>query len=252
MRLRVGPGGDPAVVAKRTPYYTNMVAYLAATRGATADQVATAMGLSTRRVHKDMYVVREWLGTNPRTGDHYLPDAAHNTEAARRGVGIYLVEDLLEDADLFRRLRLRGEARGADGLPDLLAALRLVVGAPYEDQRRKSRALAHRHPTRPLPANAPSSTSPTSSPASPSKPTTPAKPEPPPNSPCSSPPTNTPQPSTSPPSPPNKAATTKPQHSPDPSSTGPTAAANHPSNSPNAPTASCAPTAGSNPRTQAS
>ncbi len=139
MRLRVGPGGDPAVVAKRTPYYTNMVAYLAATRGATTDQVATAMGLSTRRVHKDMYVVREWLGTNPRTGDHYLPDAAHNTEAARRGIGTYLVEDLLEDADLFRRLRMRGEARGADGLPDLLAALRLVVGAPYEDQRRKSR-----------------------------------------------------------------------------------------------------------------
>jgi hypothetical protein len=97
------------------------------------------MGLSTRRVHKDMYVVREWLGTNPRTGDPYLPDAAHNIEAARRGVGTYLVEDLLEDADLFRRLRLRGEARGADGLPDLLAALRLVVGAPYEDQRRKSR-----------------------------------------------------------------------------------------------------------------
>ena len=97
------------------------------------------MGLSTRRVHKDMDVVREWLGTNPRTGDHYLPDAAHNAEAARRGVGTYLVEDLLEDADLFRRLRLRGEARGADGLPDLLAALRLVVGAPYEDQRRKSR-----------------------------------------------------------------------------------------------------------------
>jgi hypothetical protein len=139
MRLRVGPGGDPVVVAKRTPYYTNMVAYLAATRGATTDQVATAMGLSSRRVHKDMSVVRDWLGINPHTGDHYLPDAARNREAAKRGVGIYLVEDLLEDADLFRRLRLRGEARGAEGLPDLLAALRLVVGAPYEDQRRQGR-----------------------------------------------------------------------------------------------------------------
>ncbi len=139
MRLRVGPGGDLTVVARRIPYYTNMVAYLAATRGATADQVANAMGLGTRRVHKDMSVVRDWLGINPRTGDHYLPDAAHNREAQRRGVGIYIIEDLLEDADLFRRLRLRGEARGADGLPDLLAALRLVVGAPYEDQRRKAR-----------------------------------------------------------------------------------------------------------------
>ena len=139
MRLRVGPGGDLTVVARRIPYYTNMVAYLAATRGATADQVATAMGLERRRVHKDMSVVRDWLGMNPRTGDHHLPDAAHNKQAQLRGVGIYIVEDLLEDADLFRRLRLRGEARGADGLPDLLAALRLVVGAPYEDQRRKAR-----------------------------------------------------------------------------------------------------------------
>lgn len=139
MRLRVGPGGDPTVVAKRIPYYTNMVAYLAATRGATTDQVANAMGLERRRVHKDMSVVRDWLGINPRTGDHYLPDAAHNNQAQLRGIGIYIVEDLIEDADLFRRLRLRGEARGANGLPDLLAALRLVVGAPYEDQRRKAR-----------------------------------------------------------------------------------------------------------------
>lgn len=50
---------------------------------------------------------------------------------------MYLVRDLLSDADLFRRLRLRGEASGADGLNDLAAALRLVTGVPYHQLRRR-------------------------------------------------------------------------------------------------------------------
>jgi hypothetical protein len=139
-RLRVGPGGDPSATAKRTPYYTEIVAYLATKNGATTGEVATAMRLAPSRVRKDMNVVRDWLGDNPRTGHNFLPDAIHHPEAIRRGVGLYLVEDLLVDADLFRRLRLRAEARGKDGLPDLLAALRLVKGAPYEDLRIRGRA----------------------------------------------------------------------------------------------------------------
>jgi LysM repeat protein len=139
-RVRVGPGGDPSVVAKRTPYYTEILTYLATTARATTDEVATAMGLADSRVRKDMSVLRAWLGNNPRTGGPFLPDAAHNSAASARGVGQYLVEDLLDDATLFRRLRLRGEARGADGLPDLLAALRLVTGAPYEDLKTRGRA----------------------------------------------------------------------------------------------------------------
>jgi hypothetical protein len=59
--------------------------------------------------------------------------------AAEEGVGLYVIEDLLDDADLFRRLRLRGEARGADGLPDLLTALRLVRGTPYADRSQHPR-----------------------------------------------------------------------------------------------------------------
>lgn len=139
-RVRVGPSGEPSVVAKRTPYYSEILTYLATAHRATTDEVATAMGLSGDRVRKDMSVVRAWLGTNPRTGAHYLPDAAKNSEAAARGVGQYIVEELLDDATLFRRLRMRGEARGADGLPDLLAALRLVTGAPYEDLKTRGRA----------------------------------------------------------------------------------------------------------------
>jgi hypothetical protein len=139
MRLRVGPGGNPAVVAHRKPFYTGIVAYLAHTRGATTDEIATAMKLTPRRVRKDMYILRQWLGDKPGTQDHYLPGAASNMGAAEEGVGLYVIEDLLDDADLFRRLRLRGEARGADGLPDLLTALRLVRGTPYADRSQHPR-----------------------------------------------------------------------------------------------------------------
>jgi len=83
-------------------------------------------------------VVRGWLGVSPTTGEPFLPPATKKT--SDQGTGLYLIEDLLCDEDLFRRLRMRGESRGADGLEDLRLALRLVAGTPYDGIRARGGA----------------------------------------------------------------------------------------------------------------
>jgi LysM repeat protein len=86
--------------------------------------------VGTDSVPKDLAShTRLWLGTDPRTGREYMP------RARRGGMQGYRIEGLLVDYDLFRRLRVRGEARGADGLADLVAALDLVSGTPLSMRR---------------------------------------------------------------------------------------------------------------------
>ena len=138
VHLRLGSGGQPTTGLKRVPYYTEIVACLATRpHGATTDELAEALGIGLDRVRRDLSTVRARLGINPRTARPHVPDASDNPEASRRAAGVYLIEGLLYDADLFRRLRLRGEASGADGIDDLANALRLVTGPPYEQLRRR-------------------------------------------------------------------------------------------------------------------
>jgi LysM repeat protein len=132
----VGARTRGIAIAKRKPYYTELLAYLATRRhGATPEEVADAFSITGPRVRNDIKVLRDWLGVNPRTGRRHLPDARESAAARARGIGVYQVEDLLVDADLFRRLRVRGESRGADGIDDLQQALQLVTGQPFDKLR---------------------------------------------------------------------------------------------------------------------
>lgn len=123
------------------PWNVELVAYLATrTHGATVEQYASDMwpddpdiidgdGRPKPKVRTKMSTARRWLGLNERTGRDHIP-----TNAGVKGA-IYRVEDALVDAELFRRLRLRGMARGAAGIADLQQALNLVSGVPFDQLR---------------------------------------------------------------------------------------------------------------------
>ena len=105
----VGPGGDPGKAAKRKPYYTELVAYLATRpHGATSVELCNAFAATPARLQRDLAVVRQWLGVDPDTGLRHLPDATRS-QLFHEGRGVYQLHNLLSDADLFRRLRLRGQ-----------------------------------------------------------------------------------------------------------------------------------------------
>jgi len=129
--VRATTRGKPLV--KRKPYMTELLTFIALhPHGATPGEVSDAFGITPAKVREYVRLVREWLGTNPRTGEPHLPDARLARGALHRGTAVYEVVDLLVDLDLFRRLRGRGQARGADGIEDLRTALRLVEGRPFD------------------------------------------------------------------------------------------------------------------------
>jgi nucleoid-associated protein YgaU len=128
--------GDATAVASRKPHYTEMLTFLALhPNGVSSQQVAEAFSLTKARARTDLGIVRKWLGTNPRTGRPHLPSANDSQTAVETGVTTYQLEDALLDADLFRRLRARGQARGAQGHADYDTALRLVKGQPFDQLR---------------------------------------------------------------------------------------------------------------------
>ena len=136
--LTVRAGVDLPTEKHRRAWTTEVVAYLAChPRGVTAEQLGEDLwptdsrATTTSKVRQAIYMVRKRLGTDPATGADYVPAAINPTG----GPGLYRINGLLVDADLFRRLRLRGVARGADGMSDLQAALDLVTGPPFSDRR---------------------------------------------------------------------------------------------------------------------
>lgn len=136
--VRVRTLGDASAVAKRKPHYVELLTFLALhPNGVSSVQVSEAFSLKKERVRIDIGVVRKWLGSNLRTGQPHLPSAAQSRAADEVGAWTYQVDDVLVDADLFRRLHARGQARGAAGQADYDAALHLVSGQPFGDLRDK-------------------------------------------------------------------------------------------------------------------
>jgi nucleoid-associated protein YgaU len=126
----------PDVARGRIAYLTEVAAYLFChPAGVTTTQLADVFRVQPSTIHKRIQELREWLGVDPSTGAARLPEAKLSETGTARGVGNYELTGVLGDLDLFRRLRVRGQSRGAEGLRDLIAALDLVTGPPFDQQR---------------------------------------------------------------------------------------------------------------------
>ncbi len=137
--LQLGGSGEPAAADTGKAALLELLAFLATrTRGATTQQVADAMRIAEGSVRSKVGKLRDWLGEDPYTGQDYVP-LMHQTDIAKAtGIPAYGLRGVLVDADLFRRLHLRGKTRGTDGLDDLKTALTLVTGEPltgFKDRR---------------------------------------------------------------------------------------------------------------------
>lgn len=124
-----------AVVLKineRRSFFAELTAYLALhPDGVTSADIHEVFGIQQSRARSDISLLREWFGIDPQTGEPFLP---RGTGGGRNGR--YRIDHALVDLDLFRRLRLRAQAKGADGMEDLLACLDLVDGEPFSALRK--------------------------------------------------------------------------------------------------------------------
>lgn len=124
--------GSTAPSERRRPVLLELAAYIALhPEGVVSRELAEVFRRSESRMRNDVRDLRAWLGSSPITGLPHLPPGDASRLYQETATPGYQVDDLLIDLDLFRRLRARGHARGADGINDLLAALHLVTGAPF-------------------------------------------------------------------------------------------------------------------------
>lgn len=123
--------GDRTAAPYRDSTRLETFAYLALhPRGATAAELKDA-GVAGNSVAQRTTELRTWLGKDPVTGRQFLPNAHHSPDHGKAGL-VYQLENCLCDVNLFRALRVRGEARGgSEGIADLVAALELVEGVPF-------------------------------------------------------------------------------------------------------------------------
>ncbi|WP_460818639.1 LysM peptidoglycan-binding domain-containing protein [Nocardioides korecus] len=126
-------GQQTKEVESRPAYFAELASYLAAhPAGRTPNEVAADFGIQNNTLHTRLGQLRKWLGKQPDSDEWYLPNALWI-----RGQQVYRIEGIIVDADLFRRLRARGEARGPEGIEDLRRALELVTGRPYDQPRNR-------------------------------------------------------------------------------------------------------------------
>lgn len=129
------PEGDART---RRAHAAEVVAYLAThPQGATTEQLAYDFGVQERVVHNYISAARQWVGADPGTGASFIPVSTKTEAGRKRGMGVYQAVGVLSDEDLFRRLRVRAQARGAEGMGDLVAALSLVKGRPFDQLRKR-------------------------------------------------------------------------------------------------------------------
>ncbi|MGY2877187.1 hypothetical protein ACVW00_004377 [Marmoricola sp. URHA0025 HA25] len=140
--VKLTAGGDMTEVADRVGFYTELVAYLASKsrHGATTDEVVEAFGYENKnRVRVDMTILRDWLGTNPVTGQPFLPKAPDAPAKREHGKNVYQLDTgpggVIVDTKLFEQKKARAQSRGEAGMTDLREALTLVDGVPYSKLR---------------------------------------------------------------------------------------------------------------------
>ena len=140
--VKLTANGDMTEVADRIGFYTELAAYLASKSryGATTDEVVEAFGYENKnRVRVDMTILRDWLGTNPATGQPFLPKAPDAPAKREHGKNVYQLDTgpggIIVDTNLFEKKKARAQSRGEAGMADLREALTLVDGVPYSKLR---------------------------------------------------------------------------------------------------------------------
>ena len=134
--------------AKRIAYYTEIVAYLATRdHGATAEQLAAAFDVSLASVYSRITTVRAWLGSHPGTDRLYLPESSKSNGGKSRGVGVYELDGIAVDADLFRRLRARAQPSAAP--PASAASRKRSTSSPVHHSTSSDPAATAGSPTPP-------------------------------------------------------------------------------------------------------